>query len=206
LNAYLIQVLSQLLTPFCVVFRMNIHNWYKTCSKLSRYESHSYVQRIKLPACNWMWVWSKYCNLLVPLVWWLIRMCMTGVRYVQSSRDRNHIWTKKSTWRSVCACSVLLCCLPGIVEDQRMFWFSALGGSEVVNWERNLRTQNSCVCGACLQIGLDGVRMVDPSTSRTLRIYPLETIERWEVGNRVVLWFCLSFTFTREFFFVLNKN
>jgi hypothetical protein len=34
----------------------------------------------------------------------------------------------------------------------------------------------------CLQIGLDGVRMLDPSTSRTLRIYPLETIARWEVS------------------------
>lgn len=32
-----------------------------------------------------------------------------------------------------------------------------------------------------MQIGLDGVRMVDPATSRTLRIYPLETITRWEV-------------------------
>ncbi|OAE35458.1 hypothetical protein AXG93_2587s1740 [Marchantia polymorpha subsp. ruderalis] len=30
------------------------------------------------------------------------------------------------------------------------------------------------------QIGLDGVRMVDPSTNRTLRIYPLVTITRWE--------------------------
>lgn len=30
------------------------------------------------------------------------------------------------------------------------------------------------------QIGLDGIRMLDPSTSRTLRIYPLETITRCE--------------------------
>ncbi|XP_022769221.1 protein FREE1 isoform X2 [Durio zibethinus] len=31
------------------------------------------------------------------------------------------------------------------------------------------------------QIGLDGIRMLDPSTSRTLRIYPLENITRCEV-------------------------
>ncbi|PIA27853.1 hypothetical protein AQUCO_07500040v1 [Aquilegia coerulea] len=31
------------------------------------------------------------------------------------------------------------------------------------------------------QIGLDGIRMLDPTTSRTLRIYPLETITRSEV-------------------------
>lgn len=31
------------------------------------------------------------------------------------------------------------------------------------------------------QIGLDGIRMLDPSTSRTLRIYPLETVTRFEV-------------------------
>ncbi|GAB4852556.1 hypothetical protein Ancab_016769 [Ancistrocladus abbreviatus] len=30
------------------------------------------------------------------------------------------------------------------------------------------------------QVGLDGVRMLDPSTSRTLRIYPLETVTRCE--------------------------
>ncbi|KAG5542978.1 hypothetical protein RHGRI_015913 [Rhododendron griersonianum] len=31
------------------------------------------------------------------------------------------------------------------------------------------------------QIGLDGIRMLDPSTSRTLRIYPLEQVTRFEV-------------------------
>ncbi|GFZ10450.1 RING/FYVE/PHD zinc finger superfamily protein [Actinidia rufa] len=31
------------------------------------------------------------------------------------------------------------------------------------------------------QIGLDGIRMLDPSTSRSLRIYPLETVTRFEV-------------------------
>jgi len=39
----------------------------------------------------------------------------------------------------------------------------------------------SVYANGCVQIGLDGVRMLDPSTSRTLRIYPLETITRWEV-------------------------
>ncbi|KAL6995868.1 Protein free1 [Sarracenia purpurea var. burkii] len=31
------------------------------------------------------------------------------------------------------------------------------------------------------QIGFDGIRMLDPSTNRTLRIYPLETVTRFEV-------------------------
>lgn len=31
------------------------------------------------------------------------------------------------------------------------------------------------------QIGLDGIRMLDPSTSRTLKIYPLETVTKCEV-------------------------
>ncbi|KAH9290696.1 hypothetical protein KI387_034813, partial [Taxus chinensis] len=39
------------------------------------------------------------------------------------------------------------------------------------------------------QIGLDGLRMLDPSTSRTLRIYPLETITRWEVTDPSVYTF-----------------
>ncbi|CAK9178398.1 unnamed protein product [Ilex paraguariensis] len=33
------------------------------------------------------------------------------------------------------------------------------------------------------QIGLDGIRMLDPSTSRILRIYPLDTISRCEVTD-----------------------
>ncbi|CAN6481209.1 unnamed protein product [Victoria cruziana] len=33
------------------------------------------------------------------------------------------------------------------------------------------------------QIGLDGIHMLDPNTSRMLRIYPLETITRWEVND-----------------------
>uniref|UniRef100_J3MHR0 FYVE-type domain-containing protein n=1 Tax=Oryza brachyantha TaxID=4533 RepID=J3MHR0_ORYBR len=31
------------------------------------------------------------------------------------------------------------------------------------------------------QVGLDGIRMLDPNTSRTLRIYPLETVTRWDI-------------------------
>ncbi|XP_074586853.1 protein FREE1-like [Curcuma longa] len=33
------------------------------------------------------------------------------------------------------------------------------------------------------QVGLDGIRMLDPSTNRTLRIYPLESVTNWEVSN-----------------------
>lgn len=36
------------------------------------------------------------------------------------------------------------------------------------------------------QIGLDGIRMLDPSTSRTLRIYPLDTLTKWEVLDSTV--------------------
>ncbi|XP_020254417.1 LOW QUALITY PROTEIN: protein FREE1 [Asparagus officinalis] len=40
------------------------------------------------------------------------------------------------------------------------------------------------------QIGLDGIRMLDPSTNRTLRIYPLENVTRWEVldSNIFAFW------------------
>ncbi|XP_043708887.1 protein FREE1-like [Telopea speciosissima] len=38
------------------------------------------------------------------------------------------------------------------------------------------------------QIGLDGIRMLDPNTSRTLRIYPLETVTSWE-GNSSIFTF-----------------
>ncbi|CAM8912514.1 unnamed protein product [Rhodiola kirilowii] len=39
------------------------------------------------------------------------------------------------------------------------------------------------------QIGLDGVRMLDPSTNRTLRIYPLETITRCDVTDSSIFTF-----------------
>uniref|UniRef100_A0A0E0LMH8 FYVE-type domain-containing protein n=1 Tax=Oryza punctata TaxID=4537 RepID=A0A0E0LMH8_ORYPU len=39
------------------------------------------------------------------------------------------------------------------------------------------------------QIGLDGIRMLDPSTSRTLRIYPLDTLTRWDVLDSTVFAF-----------------
>lgn len=39
------------------------------------------------------------------------------------------------------------------------------------------------------QIGLDGIRMLDPATNRTLRIYPLETVTRCEVLDSYILAF-----------------
>lgn len=39
------------------------------------------------------------------------------------------------------------------------------------------------------QVGLDGVRMISPSTSKTVRIYPLDTITRWEVNEPSVFTF-----------------
>ncbi|XP_052201886.1 protein FREE1 [Diospyros lotus] len=39
------------------------------------------------------------------------------------------------------------------------------------------------------QIGLDGVRMLDPSTSRTLRIYPLDTVTRFQVFDSSIFAF-----------------
>ncbi|KAM0885136.1 hypothetical protein ACQ4PT_030548 [Festuca glaucescens] len=36
------------------------------------------------------------------------------------------------------------------------------------------------------QVGLDGIRMLDPSTSRTLRIYPLDTLTKWEILDSTV--------------------
>uniref|UniRef100_A0A803KWC6 Uncharacterized protein n=1 Tax=Chenopodium quinoa TaxID=63459 RepID=A0A803KWC6_CHEQI len=39
------------------------------------------------------------------------------------------------------------------------------------------------------QIGLDGIRMLDPATGRTLRIYPFETLTRWEVLDSYIFAF-----------------
>jgi hypothetical protein len=64
-------------------------------------------------------------------------------------------------------------------------------------------------CGGDAQIGLDGVRMLDPSTSVTLRIYPLETIERWEVRNLSSLLCCISSSTSGllvPFFFYLDEE
>ncbi|CAH1436569.1 unnamed protein product [Lactuca virosa] len=40
------------------------------------------------------------------------------------------------------------------------------------------------------QIGLDGIRMLDPATNRTLKLYSLESVTRWEVmdSNVFVFW------------------
>ncbi|KNA08229.1 hypothetical protein SOVF_164460 [Spinacia oleracea] len=39
------------------------------------------------------------------------------------------------------------------------------------------------------QVGLDGIRMLDPATGRTLRIYPFETVTRWEVLDSYIFAF-----------------
>ncbi|KAL3838899.1 hypothetical protein ACJIZ3_023490 [Penstemon smallii] len=39
------------------------------------------------------------------------------------------------------------------------------------------------------QIGLDGIWFLDPATSRTLKIYPLETLTRWEVLDSYIFAF-----------------
>ncbi|KAK3022970.1 hypothetical protein RJ639_046674 [Escallonia herrerae] len=39
------------------------------------------------------------------------------------------------------------------------------------------------------QIGLDGIRILDPATSRTLKIYSLETMTRWEVLDSYIFAF-----------------
>ncbi|CAK7334201.1 unnamed protein product [Dovyalis caffra] len=39
------------------------------------------------------------------------------------------------------------------------------------------------------QIGLEGVRMLDPASGRTLKIYPLDTVTRWEVLDSSVFVF-----------------
>lgn len=39
------------------------------------------------------------------------------------------------------------------------------------------------------QIGLDGIRMLEPATGRTLKIYPLETVTRWEVLDYIIFAF-----------------
>ncbi|XAR73748.1 hypothetical protein NMG60_11007820 [Bertholletia excelsa] len=39
------------------------------------------------------------------------------------------------------------------------------------------------------QVGLDGIRLLDPSTSRMLRVYPLETLTRWEVLDSYIFAF-----------------
>lgn len=39
------------------------------------------------------------------------------------------------------------------------------------------------------QIGLDGIRFLDPATNRTLKIYPLDTVARWEVLDSYIFAF-----------------
>ncbi|KAI3451398.1 hypothetical protein Pfo_008063 [Paulownia fortunei] len=48
------------------------------------------------------------------------------------------------------------------------------------------------------QIGLDGIRILDPATSRTLKIYPLETVTRWEVLDSYIFAFWAKTTVDPE--------
>ncbi|CAM6082267.1 unnamed protein product [Calypogeia fissa] len=65
-----------------------------------------------------------------------------------------------------------------------------LGGVQKFRVKMLPETRSSdAVKDVVCQIGLDGVRMVDPSTSRTLRIYPLDTITKWEVKEPSVFTF-----------------
>ncbi|KAL3527240.1 hypothetical protein ACH5RR_011896 [Cinchona calisaya] len=47
------------------------------------------------------------------------------------------------------------------------------------------RTDSDVLC----QIGLDGIRILDPPTSRTLKIYPLESVTRWDVLDSYIFAF-----------------
>lgn len=47
------------------------------------------------------------------------------------------------------------------------------------------QTDSDVLC----QIGLDGIRVLDPATSRILKIYPLETVTRWDVLDSYIFAF-----------------
>lgn len=72
----------------------------------------------------------------------------------------------------VCACVVLLIGF--------MFW-CVMNLYLLIDQAYSSILTLSPACGA-FQIGLDGIRMLDPSTSRMLRIYPLDTVTRLEVS------------------------
>ncbi|KAA0063302.1 hypothetical protein IC582_007253 [Cucumis melo] len=63
------------------------------------------------------------------------------------------------------------------------------------NWVQKFRVKLLAESGGqstmdvLCQVGLDGIRMLDPNSSRTLRIYPLETITRCEVYDSSTLAF-----------------
>uniref|UniRef100_A0A5B7CF94 FYVE-type domain-containing protein n=1 Tax=Davidia involucrata TaxID=16924 RepID=A0A5B7CF94_DAVIN len=48
---------------------------------------------------------------------------------------------------------------------------------------------NQSTVDVLCQIGLDGIQILDPATCRTLRIYPLETVTRWEVLDSYIFAF-----------------
>ncbi|XP_023525208.1 protein FREE1-like [Cucurbita pepo subsp. pepo] len=66
---------------------------------------------------------------------------------------------------------------------------------DVKNWVQKFRVKLLAESGGqstmdvLCQVGLDGIRMLDPNSSRTLRIYPLETITRCEVYDSSTLAF-----------------
>ncbi|KAJ7547507.1 hypothetical protein O6H91_08G088700 [Diphasiastrum complanatum] len=60
------------------------------------------------------------------------------------------------------------------------------GGNGVQKYRVKLLSESSSsdpTTDVLCQIGLDGVRMVVPATNKLLRIYPLETITKWEVSD-----------------------
>lgn len=65
----------------------------------------------------------------------------------------------------------------------------ASGGVQKFRVKLLAETYGQTTTDVLCQIGLDGLRMLDPSTSRTLRIYPLENITRCEKLDSSILAF-----------------
>ncbi|VVA91953.1 unnamed protein product [Arabis nemorensis] len=65
----------------------------------------------------------------------------------------------------------------------------ANGGVQKFRVKLLAETYGQTTTDVLCQIGLDGLRMLDPSTSRTLRIYPLENITRCEKLDSSILAF-----------------
>ncbi|KAF8112413.1 hypothetical protein N665_0064s0045 [Sinapis alba] len=65
----------------------------------------------------------------------------------------------------------------------------ATGGVQKFRVKLLAETYGQTTTDVLCQIGLDGLRMLDPSTSRTLRIYPLENITRCEKLDSSILAF-----------------
>ncbi|CAI9769150.1 unnamed protein product [Fraxinus pennsylvanica] len=63
-----------------------------------------------------------------------------------------------------------------------------------------------CINSSGTQIGLDGIRMLDPATSRFLRIYPLDTITRCEAFDSSTFAFCCNSTGLYSLHFVTMET